>query len=230
MMEHWQKLTARFNALAPRERVLVFVAVLLGTVLVFHTTALDPLLAQKKRLAAQLAETRQNLKVADELTSLQVTAADPSAIKRSYRDALRKQLAQIDQDIQGLQKGLVPPERMAKLLEEMLARGHGLQLVSLRTLPAQRFESPGKPAPAAKPAAQGAKPPAVENERSIFQHSYEIVLQGSYVDLHDYLARLEQLPWQMFWGRISLDAEQHPRLRVTLTVHTLSLSKAWLIV
>jgi hypothetical protein len=34
----------------------------------------------------------------------------------------------------------------------------------------------------------------------------------------------------MFWGRIAVSAEQHPRLRVTLTVLTLSLSKAWLIV
>jgi MSHA biogenesis protein MshJ len=56
------------------------------------------------------------------------------------------------------------------------------------------------------------------------------VLQGSYADLHDYLAGLEELPWQMFWGRISLETEQHPRLRVRLTVHTLSLSKAWLVV
>jgi hypothetical protein len=34
----------------------------------------------------------------------------------------------------------------------------------------------------------------------------------------------------MFWGRVSVNTEQYPRLRVTLTVQTLSLSRAWLIV
>ena len=34
----------------------------------------------------------------------------------------------------------------------------------------------------------------------------------------------------MFWGRINVSTEQYPRLRVTLTVQTLSLNKAWLIV
>ena len=229
MKERWEKLSSTFNALAPRERALVFVAAILGTILVFYSLALDPLLVRQKRLAAQLAETRQNLKTADDLTRIQESTPDPNAVKRSYRDALRKQLAEIDQNMKGLQQGLVPPERMPKLLEEMLTRGQGLRLLSLRTLPVQRFENPGAAA-APKAGEKGAKPAAKETDRSIYQHSYEIVLQGSYADLHDYLARLEQLPWQMFWGRLSLDAGQHPRLRATLTVHTLSLSKAWLIV
>jgi MSHA biogenesis protein MshJ len=227
--EQWQKLSARFNALAQRERILVFGAAIVGTLLVLHALLLDPLLARQKRLTQQLAETRQGIKNADNLLRAQETQADPDAAKRSYRNALRKQLAEIDQNMQGLQKGLVPPERMAKLLEEVLTKNRGLQLVSLRTLPVQRFESPGA-GPAPKPGDKGAQPASKESERSIYQHSFEISLQGSYADLHDYLARLEQLPWQMFWGRINFETDQYPRLKVTLTVHTLSLSKAWLIV
>jgi MSHA biogenesis protein MshJ len=48
--------------------------------------------------------------------------------------------------------------------------------------------------------------------------------------LHSYLARLEALPWQLFWGKVTLDAGEHPKLRLTLTLHTLSLNKAWLVV
>ncbi len=174
-------------------------------------------------------EARQNIKVADTLMQAQSAIADPDAVKRSYRDALRKQLAEIDKNMQGLQRGLVPPERMAKLLEEMLTRSRGLQLVALRTLPAQRFEAPGSAA-SARPGDKAAKPAPGDAERTIYQHSVEITLQGSYADLHDYLAQLEKLPSQMFWGRISVNTEQYPRLRVTLTVQTLSLNKAWLIV
>jgi MSHA biogenesis protein MshJ len=118
---------------------------------------------------------------------------------------------------------------MAKLLEEMLSRSRGLRLLSLRTLPVQRFETPGT-APGGKGGDQTAKPAPKDPERTVYQHSFEITLQGSYFELHDYLAQLEKLPWQMFWGRVSVNTEQYPRLLVTLTVQTLSLSKAWLIV
>jgi MSHA biogenesis protein MshJ len=227
--EQWQKLSARFGALAMRERALVLVATVVGTAFVYDTLATRPLEVRIKRLVLQVAESRQNVKITEMALRSQDTVVDPSAVKRSYRDALRKQLAEIDQNMQGLQRGLVPPEKMAKLLEEMLTRGGGLQLLSLRTLPVQRFETPGA-APAAKPGEKGAKPASKEPERAVYQHSVEITLQGSYPDLLEYLTQLEKLSSQMFWGRISMETEQYPRLRVTLTVQTLSLNKTWLIV
>lgn len=228
MKELWLKLAARFNALAQRERTLVFVAAVAGAILVFDAVALEPLMLRKNRLAQQLAETRQNIKIADAALKAAETQADPDAIRRTYRDALRKQLGEIDASMQGLQAGLVPPERMAKLLEEMVAGSRGVQLVALRTLPARRFESPGAPS-APAPGGKEAKPTPREPERSIYQHSVEVTLQGSYADLHEYLARLERSPLRMFWGRLNLESAP-PLLTVTLTVHTLSLNKAWLVV
>jgi MSHA biogenesis protein MshJ len=227
MKEQWRKLAARFDTLLIRERVLVLVGVVVGTALLFDTLALQPLEARKKRLERQIVESRHNIKLAEVVLSAQEPIVDADAVKRAYREALRKQLAEIDQSMQGLQRGLVPPERMGKLLEEMLSRGRGLQLVTLRTLPVRRVDAPLEGTPAGKPAA---KPGAKESERTVFQHGFEITMQGSYEEVHAYLSQLEKLPWRMFWGRIAVSAEQHPRLRVTLTVLTLSLSKAWLIV
>jgi len=226
--EQWQKLNTRFDALVMRERVLVLGAVVVGTAFLFDTFAIRPLEVRMKRLTQQVAEARQNIKTAETALSSQEAVADPDTVKRSYRDALRKQLAEIDQNMLGLQRGLVPPEKMAKLLEEMLARSGGLQLVSLRTLPVQRIDSQN--GAAAKPGDKPAKTAPKDSERTIYQHGVEVTLQGSYPDLLEYLAQLEKLSWQMFWGRISVDTEQYPRLRVTLIVQTLSLNKAWLIV
>lgn len=228
MKEQWRRLTTRFEALQTRERVLVLVALVFGIALVYDALALQPLEARKKRLTQQVAEARQNIKAADAMVKAQETLADPAAVKRSYRDALAKQLKEIDQGMQGLQRGLVPPERMAKVLEDMLAGSRGLQVISLRTLPAQRVEATAA-TPAGKSAAKG-KPAPSAPERTIYEHSFEIMLQGSYSDLHEYLARLEKMPWRMFWGRLSVNTDSHPTLRVTLRVQTLSLSKAWLVV
>jgi MSHA biogenesis protein MshJ len=229
MREQWRKLSAQFDARVMRERLLILFAVIIGTALLYDALALQPIEARKKRLERQIAEARTSLKLADTVLAAQMPIMDPDDVRRSYRDALREQLAGIDQNMQGLQRGLVPPEHMAKLLEEMLSRGRGLRLLSLRTLPVQRFESPGT-APAGKGGDLTAKSAPKDPERTVYQHSFEITLQGSYFELHDYLAQLEKLQWQMFWGRVSVNTEQYPRLLVTLTVQTLSLSKAWLIV
>lgn len=229
MKAQWRKWSERFDALMMRERVLILIAVVAGSALIIDALAIQPLEASKKRLTLQLAEARQNIKLADAQVSGQAALVDPHAVKRTYRDALRQELADIDRSMQGLQRGLVPPERMAKLMEEMLARTSGLRLVSLRTLPAQRFESPGAAA-AGKTGDKGTRPAPADTERVIYQHGVEITLQGSYAELHDYLSQLEKLPWQMFWGRITVNTDRYPRLQVTLTVQTLSLNKAWLIV
>ena len=229
MKEEWRKLSARFDALTLRERVLVLAGLVVGVALLFDYLALQPLAARKLRLERQVVEARNSMKVAEALLAGQVPLTDPDDVRRSYRNALRQQLVDLDKSMQELQSGLVPPERMAKLLEEMLARGRGLQILSLRTLPVQRYETPAL-ALNGKAPNKTAKPAPKDPERTVFQHSFEITLQGSYIELHDYLTQLEKLPWQMFWGRIYVSTEQYPRLRATLTVQTLSLNKAWLIV
>ena len=232
MKERWQQLSRKFNALMPRERIMVLSAMIVAVAGIFYFLALDPLLTQKQRLTREVNEVRTTLKTAENTLKLQKTQADPDVARRSYRDSLRKQVAELDKSMKGLQKELVPPDQMAKLLEGMLSRNRGLQLVGLRKLPMQRFEVPGAGPAAPKPdtAATAAGKAAAQSERGIYQHGFELIVQGTYVDLHDYLARLEKLPWRMFWGRINMDADKYPRLTVTLTVHTLSLDKAWLIV
>jgi MSHA biogenesis protein MshJ len=226
--EQWRRLAARFEALQTRERALVAIAAVVGIALVYDALALQPLEERKKRVTQQLAEARENIRNASAAVTAQANTVDPLAVKRLYRDSLKKQLAEIDQNMQGLQRGLVPPERMAKLLEEMLSRRQGLQVVSLRTLPAQHLQTPA--APAARGPEKDARRAPKEPERVIYQHSFEIVLRGSYAELHEYLAELEKLPWRMLWGRLAVTTEQHPALQVILTVQTLSLNKAWLVV
>lgn len=225
MKEQWQRLASRFDALGRRERVIGAVAALFGLIVLFYLLSLESHVVAKRRLAQQLAEARQGVALLQEQLKAQQARTDPDAARKAQRDALRKQLAEVDRSMTQVQRGLVPPERTAKLFEEVLARSRGLQLVSLRTLPVQRFDPRGPAGEDKEP-----KPASKDPERQLYQHGFEITLQGSYADLYDYLSRIEELPWQMFWSRINVITEEHPKLTVTLTVQTLSLSKAWLIV
>jgi MSHA biogenesis protein MshJ len=222
MKERLKLLAGRFEALPARERKLIVAAALLAVAFLFYLLLLQPGLAAKKRVSTQVAEARKTLATLQELKAR--PGEDPYAARRAERDALRKQLADVDRTMAQVQRGLVPPERTARLLEDVLRGGSGLQLVSLRTLPVRRFDAKGVPG------AEGAGG-ASDAERQLYQHGFEITVQGSYADLHHYLRRIEELPWRLFWNRISLsvDPQHYPKLSVTLTVQTISLNKAWLV-
>jgi MSHA biogenesis protein MshJ len=232
IVKRWQHWSGLFNARSLRERVLIAAASVAVVVLLLDSVLLNPLAVQQKRLSAQLSEARTAIKTGEMLIAANNGQADPDEVKRRYRDELRKQIAEMDSRLQGLQKQLVPPDQVVKLLEGVLMKERGLTLVSLRKLPVQRYQTSGAQAKPAGPAAQPVpgRDAAGAADRSIFQHSFEVSVEGSYGELYGYLTRLEALPWQLFWGKVTLDAGAHPKLRLTLTLHTLSLNKAWLVV
>lgn len=227
LIKRWQHWTGLFNARSLRERALMTAGGVALVVAVLDTLLLSPLDVQQKRVSAQLSEARTAIKAGEILMSATNGQADPDEVKRRYRDELRKQIAEMDAKLQGVQKQLVPPDQMAKLLDGVLKKERGLALVSLRKLPVQRYQTSGAPA---QKAAAGSEAAPGAADRSIYQHSFEVSVEGSYAELYGYLSRLEALPWQLFWGKVTLDAGDHPKLRLTLTLHTLSLNKAWLVV
>ena len=220
---YWRQWSEKFATRSLRERAIMAGGGIVVVVMLFDALALSPLSVQHKRISGQLAEARAAIKASEQALASGREIVDPDEMKRRYREELRKQIAEIDGKLQGLQKQLVPPDQVANLLEGVLTRERGLALVNLRKLPVQQFEAGGA---APKNDAKGV--PA--NVRSIYQHSFEIEIEGSYSELHGYLAHLEKLPWQLFWGKATLDAGKHPRLKLTLTVHTLSMNKVWLVV
>ena len=122
------------------------------------------------------------------------------------------------------------PERIAPLLESILRANGRLKLVSVRTLPVDPLSAlvdKGKGA-AAGAAAASAAPSAVKSPELLFRHGVELTARGSYLDMVDYMAALEALPTQLFWGRAQLDVEEYPTVRLTLTLYTLSLDEKWM--
>jgi len=219
----WQEWSAQFNSRSLRERALMTVSAMVVIFVLFDTLALSSLAAQQQELSAQVVAARNSIKTGEAIINAGRGQADPDEVKRRYRDELRKQIAEIDSKLQGLQKQLVPPDQVTKLLEGVLTRERGLALVSLHKLPVHRYQTAGAVGADSKQASGTV-------DRSIYQHSFEITVEGSYAELHDYLVKLEKLPWQLFWGQVALDASNHPRLKLTLTVHTLSLNRVWLVV
>lgn len=248
MKRTWRLYMDKVNALTVRERTMIYIAA--GAVVIFlgNLLFLEPLAQKNRAFSSIIAEQRAEIdkldrQIADAKRALN---EDPDAAAKARIKQVEARIAEIDNSLQGVRQQLVPPERMAGLLEDLLKRNRRLQLVRIQTLPLEGIlddKAADKPDPAdalnraigesdapAAPAAPtpAVKPPAGLADQNIFKHGVELTLRGSYLDMLDYLTQIEQLPWRMYWGRLQLDARDPKKPTLVLTLYTLSLDKAWL--
>jgi MSHA biogenesis protein MshJ len=257
LLQQWLKLSTKLDAMTLRERAMVFLAVVASILFVAYTVTFEPLLVKQRILQAQIKQQQNQIAGIDtEITAKALAyAADPDTPARERLKSLGQEIEHTRSGLLSMQKGLVAPEKIAPLLEQLL-RGNGkLRLMSMKTLPAtglteaaQAAQAPtaAKPAVAASPTSAAAAtamvaaatvPPAsasapaapqAKPHELLYRHGVEIVLQGSYLDMVNYMDELERLPVQLFWGKASLDAQQYPNSRLTLTLYTLSLDSKWM--
>lgn len=229
LRQGWTRIAAWVDARSLSERVGLFGAIAALLVVASNQLFLDAAstraAAQGKQMASDLATARKLQAEIDKLAAEPVV--DPDAENKERLASLRRQEAAAQEAIAALSHDLVPPDQMVTMLESMLARQERLHLVSLAKLPIQSLDTSAgqaKPAPSS-PAAAGGTPQA---SAMVYKHGVEIVLQGQYLDLMNYLAQLEKLPVRVVWGKLSLRVNAYPTATLTLTLYTLSLEKQWL--
>lgn len=253
LAQRWQRISTRIEGMAQRERVLCLAAAAAVLLFAAQMAVLGPL--ERKRDRLQTLKTQQAgrlVDINDQITKLAAASRqDPNELLAGKLNAVRADTLRLSDQLRTMEKGLVPPERIAPLLESILRANGRLQLVSLRTLPvdtvdgtspdaapdAARGLDPNKPfTPAAQPdaaasapstAAGGIKSAAVPGT-VLYRHGVELTVRGNYLDMIDAMGALESLPTQLFWGRAQLDVEAYPKARLTLTLYTLSLDSKWM--
>jgi MSHA biogenesis protein MshJ len=250
--QRWKNFAAKIETLSLHERAMVAVAAIVAVVFLVYVALIDPALARERALQAVINQQRAQMSGIDaELAQLQAIAAvDPDLGAKSSLAQIKAENARMRTDLRTLQKGLVAPDKIAQLLEHMLQANGKLRLVSLKTLPPRgmsdgRFSEPVEVtdvpppgatlsvvpplAPGAAAAAANAVPRVpVKQDELLYRHGVQVVLQGSYLDMVSYMESLERLPAQLFWGKATLDAQEYPKARLTLTLYTLSLDTKWI--
>ena len=232
MKRRWLQFTARVEALQPRERIMAFGAAVVVLVFLANTLVLSPLARKADALRSTLQQQAITVDgvAADIAGKARAYGNDPNEALRKRLGELRAETARTSDELRTMQKGLVPPERIAPLLETILRANGRLKLVSLRTLPVTMLADGSSPAPAPANGAPAAAtpPPSVKPADLLYRHGVELTVRGSYLDMVDYMHALETLPTQLFWGKAQLDAEEYPNVRLTLTLYTLSLDPKWM--
>lgn len=212
-----QNLTARVEKLSRRERIMIVGALLVAVLVPGYSLWIEPLQAREKQMQSRIAEARkQTQELSVQIAALAAQAkADPDSENREKAARLHQEIAELDSRLQAMTQGLVSPQDMPRVLEELLSRQRGLRLVRLENLPPQAVLNL-------------ATAPTGEKQRNVFRHGLRLEFEGSYLDALTYLQALENLPRRLLWDELTLEVIQHPRNRVSLVLHTLSLQEEWI--
>lgn len=214
-MKAWEKLEARIDALSKRERVLGFLAAMAVVFGLWSVLVLDPFTAGAKAYQAQLAQLNQERAALDAQRAAVLARAqlDPNKPLRERLEALKARIAKVDEAIQAKTGDFIPPSRMARLLEDLLAAHQGVTLVRLENLPPQAItlgEGGGA------------------HVAPVYRHGLEIEFRADYFSTLEFLQAAEELPWHLSWDRLEYKVEEYPRARVILRIHTLSAQEDWI--
>lgn len=216
-------LANKIDALSLRERAMVFVAAAAAILFVVYSLMLGPLFAKEKTMRTQIAQVRNNISGIDGEISAKLAgfSMDPDAPNRARLAAVRTEIETLGGKLRALEQGLVAPEKIAPLLETILAANGRLTLVSMKTLPATAVaEASYNPAPASTATGGAAA--------LLYRHGVQVTVRGNYLDMINYMNALETMPIQLLWSSAALDVEAYPNSRLTLTLHTLSLDRKWM--
>jgi MSHA biogenesis protein MshJ len=201
-------LTKKYESLSLRERAMVVLALLALAIALWDTYLMDPLRRARIGLEAELSNAG-----AYGVTATSADLSDPRQVSIKRAGELQTQLATLDSQLKGSARGFVSADRMIEVLHDVLDRQGRLDLVSIRNLPVTSLVPPAE-------AGAAPQPPYV--------HSIELVVDGQYSDVLDYLGQLEALPWKFRWTSLDLSTAGYPRNRVRIELSTLSLDSTWL--
>lgn len=236
-MSRFIALQQRFDAMQPRERVLISVTAGVLLVLGLYVLWIEPAskaaasnAAQIESLAPQVESARVALaRVQEEL------ARDPEAERRVALDRLKQEASELDARLRADEAAVIPPGRMPAVLRDLLGRDARLTVLGVRALPPEVLR--WSPAPTASADTAGSNPATSEADvathstegiPALYRHRVVLRFEGDYAAALDYVRAVEALPFRVRLHDLEVDAGRWPSLTITLTVETLGLQEGWI--
>ena len=206
------------DALSLRERIFVLAAILIVSGAAWEGLLNGPLEARTEAARDSIIATADRLAQLDEAIAIAAAGLDGGIGNRvEMLQSLREAVTAREEELRVFTSDLVDPAQMRLVVEDLIKRQSSLELVRTHNVPA---------APLLEvPESENGR---ASDETNLYLHGLIIELEGSYLDLLAYLESIEQLPWRIFFARLDLESLEHPRLKITLELNTLSLEEEWL--
>ncbi len=217
-MKNLHILLARINRCSLRERALLFAAAVAVISMVWYQLVMVPLESKKLAIANTIDAMRTKTAV-DAAGHANDLVAERYAELKSRDLALTKAIADADAQLSDMQRGMIEPKEMVKVLTAVLERQKNLHLVLLRNLPVQPLLKPAEKADKTDAAAAADIGP--------YLHPVELVVRGDYLDV---LASLKELEAENggFQGRRFELVSSEQGAEYHIQFMTLSMESNWL--
>lgn len=207
MKQRWQKLVVRIDALSLRERVFLFLSIIVCTLALADLFWLSPAQSAytqaRQRVTAQEVELKR---LRAELTGA-AQPVDPAVAVRNEIADINTRLAAVNADISAVAPLAEGGPAIEQALVQFLQRREGLTLVSTSTL------QQTIPAPRA-----GAEVGASTNAPVLARKGLELTVTGPYAELVRYVSTLENALPTLRWGSLHLKSTKQPASELTLQV------------
>ena len=217
MLDKLKHIEAKIDQMSLRERILILMAILIVVFQGWDSLIWQPML--DKQYALQETEIQINSELTQTQVDMKLLTAkaniDPDRDTKKKIESLLLQLQALNKKIDETSASLVSPSEMAKLLEQLLTREKGLELVQLQTLDS----IPLIPVDEKK---------KIKMSYQIYRHNFSIEFEGGYLATLRYIEELEKLPWEFFWDGIEYKVNEYPNSKVQIKLYTLSLSEGWI--
>ena len=201
-------LTQKIDDMTLRERSLLLGVILATLWLAWDWLVLSPFDARRADTSASITQSRDRIEDLNQLIEDRIgeLTADPDAVRRVELERMAAELRGVDAQVTELTQGIVAPEYIAPLLEEMLSTESGLRLVSLRSVGSQALVGPDDS----------------DTPSPIYRHGFELVVEGGYLDILRYLTSLEGQGRTLYWESFVLETGDWPLNRSRILLYTIS--------
>ncbi len=219
MSNTFNALAAKYAAQPLKDRILETVAAGLLLWLIAYITLLMPQQQKIQRFQQLTSSNKAELAAVNKALAT-VESTSPKALEQQSKQAdinnLEKQLADVNAFFNQIDSS--SSSQLETLLKELSRSDPQLMLVSLKTLPFERFYVPEEKE-MSRDKTQDANSPT---KKIIYRYGVEISIKGNYLPLLAYMERLQKYPKPLFWAEARLNTLAYPNATLKLVLNALS--------
>jgi len=231
-------LVKRFNQFDTRRRVMIVGGWLVMLWVVLDSALVSPVGEKIIQINSELEGLEAQVTVEGLQKTKLLKQSKKEIVKTPEQELaeLETRLAEVTLRLDRRTNSMVEPKQMVDLLREVFKHQTRVKLLDVESLLpepivtaiGQTDADVSKVEKSQKQSLKGKPEPQQIKEPDFYKHSVRLTFEGGYRDIARYLAKVENLRWQLYWGELSLTVKEFPTTRATVEVYTLSREKAWL--
>lgn len=203
----WESWSDKFTALTVREKGMIgFIVIFLLSFGVF-TVVIEPNLAQLSVVQSNKKSAKQSyVNTSNQISKLQnALNTDPNEKIKNEIIILKKQLIDIEAELEKVMTDYIAPEKMTAELTRLLKTSKDVRIVGMSVLPTQAIDTD------------------TELDLPIYyRHQLEVTVVGEYFALMHFVENITTKNKQFGIENLNYEVIEHPQARMTLSLITIS--------